>query len=44
MKSGAKFLFRKRKKEKKKNRVLSQAVNVRSEPRTHADLSSVSLS
>lgn len=33
----------KKKVREEKNRVLSQAVNVRSEPRTYADLSSASL-
>lgn len=32
------------KEKRNKNRVLSQAVNVRSEPRAHGDLSSASLS
>jgi len=41
MKGGASFGPRG---EEKTSRVLSQAVNVRSEPRAHADLSSASLS
>lgn len=49
-KGGAGFLVRKKREKqtknirKEKSRVLSQAVNVRSEPRAHADLSSASLS